>query len=90
MNEDLIANIYNSFHPYEPLQPGSPAYVDCSAVRGNENIFKSDIFFITGIEKSFVNYIQPGIGGEVRSLPMTKPWKLNPTNTKLGTTGGMR
>lgn len=40
MNEDLITKIYNSFPPYEPLQPGSPAYVDCSAVRGNENIFK--------------------------------------------------
>ncbi len=40
MTEDLITKIYNSFHPFEPLQPGSPAYVDCSAVRGNENIFK--------------------------------------------------
>ena len=39
MSEDLITKIYNSFNPFEPLQPGDPAYVNCSAVRGNENIF---------------------------------------------------
>lgn len=40
MTEDLITRIYNSFHPFEPLQPGSPAYVDCSEVRGKEDIFR--------------------------------------------------
>ena len=39
MSEDLITKIYNSFNPFDPLQPGDPAYVNCSAVRGNENIF---------------------------------------------------
>ena len=39
MSEDLITRIYNSFNPFEPLQPGDPAYVNCSPVRGNENIF---------------------------------------------------
>jgi hypothetical protein len=40
MSEDLITKIYNSFNPFEPLQPGDPAYVNCSEVRGKENIFQ--------------------------------------------------
>ncbi|HAC63792.1 MAG TPA: pilus assembly protein PilB [Cyanothece sp. UBA12306] len=38
-NQDLISDIYNAFNPFEPLKPGDSAYVNCSAVRGNENIF---------------------------------------------------
>lgn len=40
MSEDLITQIYNTFHPFEPLYPGDPKYVDCSKVRGDENIFR--------------------------------------------------
>jgi hypothetical protein len=40
MSEDLITKIYNSFNPFEPLKPDDPAYVNCSAVRGNEDIFR--------------------------------------------------
>ncbi|MEC4986377.1 MAG: hypothetical protein SAJ37_03755 [Oscillatoria sp. PMC 1068.18] len=40
MSEDIIIEIYNCFHPFVPLPAGDPAYVDCSAVRGDENIFR--------------------------------------------------
>ena len=35
--EDLLDEMYNSFTP-QPLQPGDPAYVDCRAVRGDEDV----------------------------------------------------
>ena len=34
----LISDIYNIFDPFQTLQPGDPAYVDCGAVRGDSNI----------------------------------------------------
>ena len=40
MSQDLITNIYNAFNPFDPLEAGDPAYVNCSAVRGNEDIFR--------------------------------------------------
>ncbi len=36
----LIKQIYNQFNPREPLPANDPAYVNCSEVRGNENIFR--------------------------------------------------
>ncbi len=44
MNADpkLIGKIYNAFDPFEPLQPGDPAYVECGKVRGDSNI-KQDL-----------------------------------------------
>ena len=40
MNLDpkLIDKIYNAFDPFETLQPGDPAYVECGKVRGDSNI----------------------------------------------------
>ena len=35
--EDILDEMYNSFTP-TPLQPGDPAYVNCSAVRGDEDV----------------------------------------------------
>jgi hypothetical protein len=35
--EDLLDEMYNAFTP-TPLQPGDPAYVDCRAVRGDEDV----------------------------------------------------
>jgi hypothetical protein len=35
---EILRNIYNSFDPFEPLPAGDPVYVNCSEVRGNENI----------------------------------------------------
>ncbi len=35
--EDLLNEMYNAFAP-TPLQPGDPAYVDCRAVRGDEDV----------------------------------------------------
>ncbi len=35
--EDILDEMYNSFAP-TPLQPGDPAYVNCSAVRGDEDV----------------------------------------------------
>jgi hypothetical protein len=40
MTEDLITEIYNSFNPFDPLYPGDSRYVDCSKVRGDEDIFR--------------------------------------------------
>ncbi|MDY6936938.1 MAG: SAV_2336 N-terminal domain-related protein [Cyanobacteriota bacterium] len=36
-HEDLLDEIYNAFTP-TPLLPGDPAYVDCWAVRGDEDV----------------------------------------------------
>lgn len=36
----LLTHIYNAFEPFRPLEPNDPMYVDCHAVRGNENIFR--------------------------------------------------
>ena len=38
MNDDILAKIYNSFDPSRPLPAGDPQYVDCRAVRGDEDI----------------------------------------------------
>lgn len=35
---EILRSIYNAFDPFEPLLPGDPVYVNCSAVRGEENI----------------------------------------------------
>ena len=40
MAQDFITQVYNAFNPFEPLKPGDPAYVNCSEVRGNEDIFR--------------------------------------------------
>ncbi len=37
--EDLLDEMYNAFSP-TPLQPGDPAYVDCRAVRGDEDVLE--------------------------------------------------
>ncbi len=37
--EDLLDEMYNAFTP-TPLQPGDPAYVDCRAVRGDEDVLE--------------------------------------------------
>lgn len=37
--EDLLDEMYNAFAP-TPLQPGDPAYVDCRAVRGDEDVLE--------------------------------------------------
>lgn len=36
----LIKKIYNKFKPFNPLPANDPAYVNCSEVRGDENIFR--------------------------------------------------
>ena len=35
---EILRSIYNSFDPFEPLPAGDPVYVNCSQVRGEENI----------------------------------------------------
>lgn len=37
---NLIKNIYNKFNPFNPLPAHDPAYVNCSEVRGDDDIFK--------------------------------------------------
>ena len=37
--EAFLDEMYNSFTP-TPLQPGDPAYVDCRAVRGDEDVLE--------------------------------------------------
>jgi hypothetical protein len=36
---DLVA-LYNAFNPSRPLEPGNPFYVNCHAVRGDDNIWR--------------------------------------------------
>ncbi|OLT61196.1 P-loop NTPase fold protein [Moorena bouillonii] len=36
----LIKKIYNKFQPFYPLLANDPAYVNCSEVRGDDNIFR--------------------------------------------------
>lgn len=38
--EQLIVKIYNAFNPFKPLPAGDPVYVNCSAVRGEENVYR--------------------------------------------------
>ncbi|MGD2182099.1 ATP-binding protein [Lusitaniella coriacea] len=38
-DEQFLDNFYNACDPFEPLPVGDPRYVDCKAVRGNEDIF---------------------------------------------------
>jgi hypothetical protein len=38
VSEELLIQIYNAFDPKRPLEPDSPFYVPCQAVRGLENI----------------------------------------------------
>ena len=35
---EILKQIYNSFDPFEPLPAGDPLYVNCSQVRGEEDI----------------------------------------------------
>jgi AAA ATPase domain len=35
---NLIADIYNAFDPFRPLEPGDPFYVVCNTMRGNDNV----------------------------------------------------
>ena len=35
---DLLKRLFDAFKPFEPLQPGSPVYVDCREVRGDGDI----------------------------------------------------
>ncbi|MBW4467909.1 MAG: ATP-binding protein [Pegethrix bostrychoides GSE-TBD4-15B] len=39
-NPNLIADIYNAFDPFRPLEPGDPFYVVCNEVRGNDNVLR--------------------------------------------------
>ena len=38
--KSLLKRLYNAFKPFEPLQPGSPVYVDCRKVRGDGDIIR--------------------------------------------------
>lgn len=35
---EILRSIYNTFDPFQPLPPGDSAYVDCHAVRGDDDI----------------------------------------------------
>jgi len=37
---DIITAIYNAVDPFQPLEPGDPAYVDCQAQRGDTDILQ--------------------------------------------------
>ncbi len=39
-NDDLLANLYNAFNPFDPLPAGDPKYVDCQDVRGDADILQ--------------------------------------------------
>jgi AAA ATPase domain len=37
---DLLAHLFNAFNPFSALEPGDPFYVDCHAVRGDDDIWR--------------------------------------------------
>ncbi|MGD1699825.1 ATP-binding protein [Dapis sp. BLCC M229] len=52
---DLLKRLFNAFKPFEPLQPGSPVYVDCREVRGDGDVITD---LATNIEYSDNNTCQ--------------------------------
>ena len=38
MSQDFHKQLYNMFNPFDPLEPGDSAYVDCQEVRGDSDI----------------------------------------------------
>jgi hypothetical protein len=51
-DRDFWRKLYTAFDPFRPLPAGDPAWVDCSAVRGDENVMR------LGLEKLILSLIE--------------------------------
>jgi hypothetical protein len=51
----FLRRLYNAFDPFQPLPVGDSAYVDCNAVRGDDDILQAvgQEIFNTRINKNY-------------------------------------
>ncbi|NEQ67336.1 MAG: AAA family ATPase [Symploca sp. SIO2D2] len=68
--EDLLDEMYNAFAP-TPLQPGDPAYVDCRAVRGDEDVVK-DLGRTVRRSQSFTYQLYSGYRGSGKTTELLR------------------
>jgi len=68
--EDLLDEMYNAFAP-TPLQPGDPAYVDCRAVRGDEDVVE-DLGRTVRRSHSFTYQLYSGYRGSGKTTELLR------------------
>jgi len=68
--EDLLDEMYNAFTP-TPLQPGDPAYVDCRAVRGDEDVVE-DLGRTVRRSQSFTYQLYSGYRGSGKTTELLR------------------
>ncbi|NER46595.1 MAG: ATP-binding protein [Symploca sp. SIO1A3] len=68
--EDLLDEIYNAFTP-TPLQPGDPAYVDCRAVRGDEDVVE-DLGRTVQRSRNFTYQLYSGYRGSGKTTELLR------------------
>ncbi|NES21727.1 MAG: ATP-binding protein [Symploca sp. SIO3E6] len=68
--EDLLDEMYNAFTP-TPLQPGDPAYVDCRAVRGDEDVVE-DLGRTVRRSRSFTYQLYSGYRGSGKTTELLR------------------
>ncbi len=68
--EDLLDEMYNAFTP-TPLQPGDPAYVDCRAVRGDEDVVK-DLGRTVRRSRAFTYQVYSGYRGSGKTTELLR------------------
>ncbi len=68
--EDILDEMYNSFAP-TPLQPGDPAYVNCSAVRGDEDVV-TDLGRIVRRSHEFTYQLYSGYRGSGKTTELLR------------------
>jgi hypothetical protein len=50
-DRDFWRKLYTAFDPFRPLPAGDPAWVDCSAVRGDENVLRLERLILNLMER---------------------------------------
>ena len=68
--EELLDNMYNEFTP-TPLQPGDPAYVDCRAVRGDEDVVE-DLGRTVRRSRAYTYQLYSGYRGSGKTTELLK------------------
>ena len=68
--EDLLDEMYNNFTP-TPLQPGDPAYVDCRAVRGDEDVVE-DLGRTVRRSRAFTYQLYSGYRGSGKTTELLR------------------
>lgn len=68
--EKLLDEMYNAFTP-TPLQPGDPAYVDCRAVRGDEDVVE-DLGRTVRRSRAFTYQLYSGYRGSGKTTELLR------------------